>query len=885
MSDANREDWAAGRLPFARQLPLISLVALAALVVGGVIFAYLMRCRENRATQNDLAATTEIFRLRLTNAVNSDIAAVSGMASDPAVRAYFRSPDDPQRRDAALAAFAVYRRQLADGKIFWVSDVDKNLHVDDLEPYVINPELPENYWYGETLRSSRYYFDVNYEAVLRRVALWINAPVKIAVAANEEKTVGIVGRYYDFTTLSQSLYQNIASPRDVVAFNRRGEITMARDPRWVGEKKPLAFALGDAARTARELAEKMSAGANRVAFAQDGKFYSLQIAPETGWYLVGSEPASATAWLASPLTLWFAAGALLWCAAIFGVNWGTRRRDDARRAEQRDWEQKNTGETQARQQQNAEAARSRNDFMALMSHQIRTPLSAIMGMSDLAQKENAGPVLAGYIAGIRAASGNLLTIVNDLLDLSAIELHNFELSPEVYETVSLLNNVLAEMRQQIEYKSAVKLTTEIAPDLPKLLSGDYDRLRRMVISLLTNAVKHTARGEIRFVVSGERPAAGKIILRFIIADAVPAADAPQQAYVSSLDLRMTLLLARAMGGDLEMSTQMGERLHFTLTVCQQILEDEAIGDFDAIAERQAAFTPDFRAPEASVLVVDDTQSNLVVARGLLQQYGIVPQSCWRGRKAIDLIRSRRFDLIFMDHMMPEMDGVEATSIIRAMDGDQPIIVALTANAVPGMRDLFLTRGFDDFIAKPIDRHRLDEVLRKWLPREKQIAVASGAAAGAENGETPEKIMDAPAAQVSSAPASATPAPEALKPAAPVNINTFIEGVDVVAGLDNLGGMTDVYLELLTAFCDDMDQRMAVFSAVPADESGWTNFTIQMHAAKGAAASIGAKELSALALKLQKAGENRDRETLAQELSPFCRDLAAIVKNIRRALGQ
>jgi signal transduction histidine kinase/CheY-like chemotaxis protein/HPt (histidine-containing phosphotransfer) domain-containing protein len=261
----------------------------------------------------------------------------------------------------------------------------------------------------------------------------------------------------------------------------------------------------------------------------------------------------------------------------------------------------------------------------------------------------------------------------------------------------------------------------------------------------------------------------------------------------------------------------------------------------------------FIAPAARVLIVDDVVTNLKVAEGLMVPYRISIDICKSGAESIKLVQQYRYDLIFMDHMMPGMDGIEAANIIRRLDGDgaycrQVPIIALTANAVSGMREMFLEKGFNDYLAKPIDILKLNTILEKWIPAEKKTQ------AGQE--DNPER------GQSDTPPALA-----------------FIPGIDISRGIRLCGGSAENYREILSLYCKDAETRLEILGKPPAEEE-LSSFTIQVHALKSASASIGAAALSEQAGRLEEAGKAGDIGFIEGHLAGFCTDLTALTRAIR-----
>ncbi|MDR2123705.1 MAG: response regulator [Desulfovibrio sp.] len=387
-----------------------------------------------------------------------------------------------------------------------------------------------------------------------------------------------------------------------------------------------------------------------------------------------------------------------------------------------------------------QAVKTKSEFLARTSHEIRTPMNAIIGLSELAQREYGTSEALEYLKGIRNAGASLLAVINDILDFSQIESGRLPIHHERYETASLLNDVLAVIRVRAA-ETALELRTDISPDIPAYMFGDAGRIKQILLNLLSNAVKYTNEGFIKFSAYGTPDTGNRIRLTFIVEDSgigIRPEDMPKLfgEFVRIEETRhsdvegtgLGLAIARsqclAMGGDIAARSEYGKGSVFTAEL-MQIVEDWTPLGRPADAKTAApADSPriSFTAPEADVLIVDDLPGNLMVAEGLLAPYRMRLFTCLSGREAVEMVAARPFDLVFMDHMMPEMDGVEATQAFRAMDeerGRTMPVVALTANAVTGMKEMFLANGFNDFLSKPIDVRRLDAVLTRWIPARKR----------------------------------------------------------------------------------------------------------------------------------------------------------------------
>jgi CheY-like chemotaxis protein len=417
---------------------------------------------------------------------------------------------------------------------------------------------------------------------------------------------------------------------------------------------------------------------------------------------------------------------------------------------------------------------------------------------------------------------------------------------------SLINDCVNITRNRIGEKQ-LEFIVDIDPALPCALSGDMVRLRQVCLNLLSNAVKYTRQGTITFRVKGEARWDG-ILLFFTVIDTgigIKGEDMPKLfgnfsqvdthrnrgIEGTGLGLAITRNLCRLMGGDVTVESEYGKGSSFTASIPQRVADSRPFGSVETKTlpwndKNQAEVK--FIAPGVHILAVDDIETNLTVLSGLLAPYRIQLTLCTSGEEAVDLVKNESFDFVLMDHMMPGMDGVEAVALIRAWEesrraletpagnpcGGIPVI-ALTANAVSGMREMFLEQGFDDFLSKPIEIAKLDELIAKWTPVEKKLPVEKGNGeqrAADRKGETPPDIP----------------------------------GVDTAKGIAMTGGTIAGYRKVLAQFYKDAQERLALLQEPP-DETALPVFVTQVHALKSASATIGAAEVSAEAAALEAAG--------------------------------
>lgn len=386
----------------------------------------------------------------------------------------------------------------------------------------------------------------------------------------------------------------------------------------------------------------------------------------------------------------------------------------------------------------AEAAnRSKSNFLANMSHEIRTPMNAIVGMSELLIEESKGRKIQEYAYDIKTAALNLLAIINDILDFSKVEAGKMDLVEDEYSVIEEMQDTINLVKIAAEQKG-LQFKINLADNIPGKLYGDAGRIRQVLINILNNAIKFTKEGFIRLDVTGQYVASDVINLKLVVEDTgigIKKEDLTaifesfrqldmnrnRQCEGTGLGLAITKQLISLMDGDIQVESEYGKGTRFTIHIKQRVIDKTTIAEAgkqtssakSAEEEKPTSFNGDYR-----VLLVDDNAMNRKVANAMLKTYNFKLAEADSGKAAIERIKHMKYDMILMDHMMPEMDGVEATKIIReecGENGKNAIIIALTANAINGAREMYLENGFDDFLSKPFDRKQLQELLEKWVP--------------------------------------------------------------------------------------------------------------------------------------------------------------------------
>jgi len=501
----------------------------------------------------------------------------------------------------------------------------------------------------------------------------------------------------------------------------------------------------------------------------------------------------------------------------------------------------------AAREQAEHSNQAKSIFLARMSHEIRTPMNAIVGMAELVLRNEAAIAVREDVVTIKRAGENLLSIINDILDISKVESGKLEIVPRDYFLSSLINDVTSIIKMKL-MDSRVSFDVNVNRNIPNALFGDETRVRQSLLNILNNAAKYTKNGFISFSVIGELSGEDIVNLTIKVEDSgigikeenleklftdfvqINSSDS-KNIESSGLGLAITKTLIEAMGGSIGVESEYGKGSTFTIKLPQKVRSHAPVENIKNPKEIMV-FKAKFNAPKARVLIVDDISTNLKVAEGLLMPYKMKIDTVLSGQEAIDQIadatrRARPYDLIFMDHMMPEMNGVEATKQIRYMGYDLPV-VALTANAVSGTREMFLSNGFNDFLSKPIDTFKLNAILEKFIPKEKQEAVK----------ENP----------------------------------------------DNKEGSQDIQLQTLIAFHKDGTARIEEIEKCLESEN-YPLYIIQVHALKSASANIGADDVAELAKTLEVAGKRGDVEFIKLHTAQFLEDLRRVLNDVSVRIGE
>ena len=388
------------------------------------------------------------------------------------------------------------------------------------------------------------------------------------------------------------------------------------------------------------------------------------------------------------------------------------------------------------------ANQAKSAFVSNMSHEIRTPMNAIVGLTEVLLRKEWAPEDEKYLLNIQSSGKALLKLINDLLDFSKIEAGKFEICEDTFDIAQMLRDIRVIGATRIGDKK-VQLVMDVDETIPRLLYGDGLRIRQVIINIMNNAIKFTEEGSVTVTVKKTRRELERVLLYVSVKDTGQGIraedlnrlfDAFTQVDIkknqgkegTGLGLAISRQLVEMMGGELSVTSTYGEGSDFYFSLWAGVETEETVGDFAQVKEqapkermRREVFS--FTAPQAQILLVDDNEINQEVARALMEPFGMQIDLASDGRQALEMVQEKPYDLVFMDHFMPVMDGVEATRRIRALTGERfqrlPII-ALTADAVQGVRESFFAAGMNDFASKPVEMKDVARVLRRWLPENK-----------------------------------------------------------------------------------------------------------------------------------------------------------------------
>ena len=532
-------------------------------------------------------------------------------------------------------------------------------------------------------------------------------------------------------------------------------------------------------------------------------------------------------------------------------------------------------EDQLQIEKQANEAKSR--FLSNISHEIRTPINAVLGFDEMIIRESDDDEIVKYARDIQSSSRTLLALINDILDFSKIEAGKMEIIPVEYELSSMINDLVNMASVRAKDKN-LEFKIHVNKNIPHILFGDEIRIKQCILNMVTNGIKYTERGSVTLSIDYEKiekedddsfdevltdTDLDSIMLKVKVTDtgigikdedmdrlstAFERIDEKRNRTIEGTGLGINIVnsLLDKMGSRLIVKSEYGEGSEFSFDLVQKVVNYEPIGDFSAAYQESLKNTVEyqesFHAPEAKILVVDDTQTNLTVIVGLLKLTQIEVDTATSGMDALEMVKNNKYDIIFLDHRMPEMDGIQTFHAMQEMEGninlDTPII-ALTANAISGSREMYANEGFDNYMSKPVDPGKLEEMILLYLPEDKvsKPGDADFVSTVQEDTELEKKAMQS-----------------LLK----------VTGVDIEYAIARCGSPMAA-VDVMKDFMLSIEERSGLIEKY-CREKDIPNYTIYVHGLKSSAKAIGAMDLSEKAEYLEKCGNDNWVEEI-HDLTP------------------
>ncbi|MCR5511775.1 MAG: response regulator [Lachnospiraceae bacterium] len=505
-----------------------------------------------------------------------------------------------------------------------------------------------------------------------------------------------------------------------------------------------------------------------------------------------------------------------------------------------------------------QASEAKSSFLSNMSHEIRTPINAVLGMNEMILRECEDEQILEYANNAKSAGNTLLGLVNDILDFSKIEAGKMDIITAQYHLGSTINDLVNMVSQKASDKG-LAFEVNVDEHIPCILIGDELRIKQCLTNLLSNAVKYTDKGTVTLNAGYEEIDDDNIYLKFEVKDTgsgikeedlsklfspFERIEEVKNRSIEGTGLGMSIVknLLALMDSRLEVSSVYGEGSDFSFKVKQQVVSREEIGDFKEkyreYLRSQGKYRQRFLAPDACILVVDDTDMNLTVIRSLLKKTQIQIDTAESGFETLDKVKLKRYDVIFLDHRMPEMDGIETLEAMKDLEGnlnEGVPVISLTANAVSGAKAEYQAHGFTDYLAKPVNGMELERMLEEYLPPDKVLSVPDD-----------EDSEDTEGSGMSDS------IPE----------DSFVgklRDIDLREAIENCGGV-EVLEKVAKDFLISIDSKAdAIENSLK--EQNIRNYTVYVHALKSSARLIGATELSKMAAGLEEKGNEEDLDTI------------------------
>lgn len=523
-----------------------------------------------------------------------------------------------------------------------------------------------------------------------------------------------------------------------------------------------------------------------------------------------------------------------------------------------------------------EANKAKSNFLADMSHEIRTPINAVLGMNEMILRKSKDEEILDYSANIKSAGNTLLSIINSILDFSKIEDGKMELIPVEFDVNELTHGLVNSISERAKAKG-LDLKVDIDENIPSKLYGDDVRISQVIMNLLTNAVKYTEKGMVTLSIRKKEIRGENLIFQVSVKDtgigirkedidklalSFERLEEKRNRHIEGTGLGISIVtrLLEMMNSKLRVESEYGKGSVFSFELALRIADAAPIGKYQdrcTAGARAADEANKLMAFNANVLITDDNEMNLKVASNFMKLFGINAETCTSGEETIELMRKNKYDILFLDHMMPKMDGIETLEILKRENlvPAETVVIALTANAVVGAKEQYLSVGFNDYLSKPIELKDLEKMLRKYLPQDMWKMEGNK-----EIGEISKNEINTDD-----------------------KMSSFVKlGLNTEEGMAYCGGEEDFYIEIIGDYSKACEANIAKLENFKS-QGDFENYKVLIHSVKSASKTIGSKELFNEAFELEKASGRGDKEFVEKNHDAFMKKYKKLADELTKVI--
>lgn len=523
-----------------------------------------------------------------------------------------------------------------------------------------------------------------------------------------------------------------------------------------------------------------------------------------------------------------------------------------------------------------EANKAKSNFLADMSHEIRTPINAVLGMNEMILRKSKDEEILDYSANIKSAGNTLLSIINSILDFSKIEDGKMELIPVEFDVNDLTHSLVNSISERAKAKN-LEFKVEVDEKMPSKLYGDDVRISQVIMNLLTNAVKYTEQGAVTLSIRKKEIRGENLIFQVSVKDtgigirkedidklshSFERLEEKRNRHIEGTGLGISIVtrLLGMMNSKLRVESEYGKGSVFSFELMLKIADSIPVGKYQdrrTAGARAADEANKLMAFNAKVLITDDNEMNLKVASNFMKLFGINAETCTSGEETIELMRKNKYDILFLDHMMPKMDGIETLEILKRENlvPAETVVIALTANAVVGAKEQYLSVGFNDYLSKPIELKDLEKMLRKYLPQDMWKMEGNKEIGEISNNEinTDDKM------------------------------SSFVKlGLNTEEGMAYCGGEEDFYIEIIGDYSKACEANIAKLENFKS-QGDFENYKVLIHSVKSASKTIGSKELFSEAFELEKASGRGDKEFVEKKHDAFMKKYKKLADELTKVI--